>query len=103
MIITDKIQELFKIASNKISAPIRTVQLTDDQMCDLLGYVIGDYSEVVQNWVTETQWLNLQGNQKLLKTRTSKAYALTRTMGLVKRDIQGWFSREVGFTTTRTL
>ena len=53
MIITDKVKELFKIARTKCGAPIRQVQITDDQMCDLLKVAIGDYAEVVQNWVID--------------------------------------------------
>lgn len=96
MIITDKVKELFKIARTKCGAPIRQVQITDDQMCDLLKVAIGDYAEVVQNWVIESQWLNLQGNQTLLKDPAQAAYALTiRTMDW-SRDYSYWFSREVG-------
>ena len=96
MIITDKIKELFRIARTKCGAPIRSVELTDDMMCDLLKVAIGDYSEVVQNWVMESNWLNLQGNQQLLKDPAQAAYALTvRTMDW-SRDYSYWFSREVG-------
>jgi hypothetical protein len=96
MIITDKVKELFKIARTKCGAPIRSVQITDDQMCDLLKVAIGDYSEYVQNWVLESQWLNLQGRQQLLQNPAEAAYALTvRTMDW-SRDYSYWFSREVG-------
>ena len=96
MIITDKVKELFKIARTKCGAPIRSVQITDDQMCDLLKVAIGDYAEYVQNWVLESQWLNLQGNQQILKNPAEAAYAMTvRTMDW-SRDYSYWFSREVG-------
>lgn len=96
MIITDKVKDLFKIAKTKLGAPIRSVQLTDDQMCDLLKVAIGDYAEVVQNWVIESQWINAQGNQTMLKDPSQAAYALTiRTLDW-SRDYSYWFSREVG-------
>lgn len=96
MIITDKVKDLFKIAKTKLGAPIRSVQLTDDQMCDLLKVAIGDYAEVVQNWVIESQWINTQGNQTMLKDPSQAAYALTiRTLDW-SRDYSYWFSREVG-------
>lgn len=96
MIVTDKVKELFKIARTKCGAPIRSVQITDDQMCDLLKVAIGDYAEYVQNWVLESQWLNLQGNQQMLKNPAEAAYAMTvRTMDW-SRDYSYWFSREVG-------
>lgn len=96
MVITDKVKDLFKIARTKLGAPIRSVQLTDDQMCDLLKVAIGDYAEVVQNWVIESQWLNLQGNQSLLKDPAQAAYALTIRSMDWSRDYSYWFSREVG-------
>jgi hypothetical protein len=96
MIITDKVKDLFKIAKTKLGAPIRSVQLTDDQMCDLLKVAIGDYAEVVQNWVIESQWINAQGSQMMLKDPSQAAYALTiRTLDW-SRDYSYWFSREVG-------
>lgn len=96
MIITDKVKDLFKIAKTKLGAPIRSVQLTDDQMCDLLKVAIGDYAEVVQNWVIESQWINAQGSQMMLKDPSQAAYALTiRTLDWSK-DYSYWFSREVG-------
>jgi len=96
MIITDKVKDLFKIAKTKLGAPIRSVQLTDDQMCDLLKVAIGDYAEVVQNWVIESQWINTQGSQMMLKDPSQAAYALTiRTLDWSK-DYSYWFSREVG-------
>jgi hypothetical protein len=65
-------------------------------MCDLLKVAIGDYAEVVQNWVIESQWINAQGSQMMLKDPSQAAYALTiRTLD-GSRDYSYWFSREVG-------
>ena len=96
MTITPEIQKLFKKVRTKLGAPVRAVQLTDNQLCDLLEVAIGDYAEKVQNWVIESQWLNLMGNKTLLSNPSDVAYALTiRTMDW-SRDFSYWFSREVG-------
>lgn|SRR5574344_831827 len=96
MTLTNELKSLFKIVRTKLGAPIRTVQLTDEQLCDLLDVVVGDYAAYVQNWVIESQWLNLMGNKTLLNNSTDVAYALTiRTMDW-SRDYSEWFSKEVG-------
>lgn len=96
MNITPEIQKLFKTVRTKLGAPIRTIQLDDNQLCDLLDVAIGDYSEKVQNWVIKSQWMNLMGNKTLLSNPSEVAYAFTvRTMDW-SRDFSYWFSREVG-------
>ena len=60
MILTEDMKALFRTVRTMLGAPIRIVQLEDEQLCDLLDVAIGDYSEKVQNWVIETQWLNIQ-------------------------------------------
>ena len=96
MVITDELKALFKVVRTKLGAPIRAVQLEDNQLCDLLEVAIGDYAEKVQNFVIESQWLNLMGNKTLLTNPSEVAYALTvRTMDW-SRDYSYWFSREVG-------
>jgi hypothetical protein len=97
MVITEEIAHLFKIVRTALGAPIRKIQLEDEQLCDLLEIAVGDYSAAVQNWVAETQWLNIQG-QKVFQFQNASdlAYAMTvRTMNW-SRDYSEWFSREVG-------
>lgn len=96
MQITEEVAHLFKIVRTKLGAPIRPIQLTDDQLCDLLEVAIGDYAEKVQNWVIQSQWLNLYGNSMYLKNPAELAYALTTRMMDWSRDFSYWFSREVG-------
>lgn len=96
MQITEEVAHLFKIVRTKLGAPIRPIQLTDDQLCDLLEVAIGDYAEKVQNWVIQSQWLNLYGHSMYLKNPAELAYALTTRMMDWSRDFSYWFSREVG-------
>ena len=97
MILTEDIKALFRTVRTMLGAPIRIVQLEDEQLCDLLDVAIGDYSEKVQNWVIETQWLNMQTKGQIQFQNASElAYAMTiRTMDW-SRDYSYWFSREVG-------
>lgn len=97
MTITEDVRHLFKLVRTALGAPIRSVELEDDQLCDLLEIAIGDYAEKVQNWVIETQWLNLQHRKTIqFKNAAELAYAMTvRTMDW-SRDFSYWFSREVG-------
>ena len=59
--ITEEIKDLFYKVRVELGAPIRTVQLTDEQLCALLENCISDYAEKVQNWVIEEQWMTLAG------------------------------------------
>ena len=97
MVLTEDMKSLFRTVRTMLGAPIRIVQLEDEQLCDLLDVAIGDYSEKVQNWVIETQWLNMQTKAQIQFQNASElAYAMTiRTMDW-SRDYSYWFSREVG-------
>lgn len=97
MVLTEEVKSLFRTVRTLLGAPIRAVQLEDEQLCDLLDVAIGDYAEKVQNWVIETQWLNVQNkNTFQFQNASELAYAMTiRTMDW-SRDYSYWFSREVG-------
>ena len=97
MILTDDIRHLFHLVRVALGAPIRSIELTDDQLCSLLEIAIGDYAEKVQNWVLEPQWSNIQGKNTIqFQNPNELAYAMTvRTMDW-SRDYSYWFSKEVG-------
>ena len=59
--ITNEIKDLFQRVKIELGAPIRTIQLTDEQLCGLLENCISDYAEKVQNWLVENQWMTLYG------------------------------------------
>ena len=90
---TNEINSLFRRVRSILGAPARAVELTDDQLCDALEMCIEDYSEKVNNWLIETQWVSLYG--KNVNT-TDMAFALsTRTFDMMK-DYSYWFSKQVG-------
>ena len=91
MQITEELRDLFRIVRTKIGAPVRIVQLEDEQLCDLLQVAVGDYASYVQNWVIESQWLNMMGNNTLINNPADLAFALsTRTLDW-SRDWSEWF------------
>ena len=91
--ITDEIKDLFNRVRIELGAPVRTVQLTDEQLCALLENCIEDYAEKVQNWAIEGQWMNLIGKNI---NNIDIAYAMSvRTFDMAK-DYSYYFSKEVG-------
>lgn len=97
MVITDELKHLFKIVRTTMGAPIRKIQLTDEQLCDLLEIAVGDYAAAVQNWVTEVNWMNMQ-NQKTIQFEnpSDMAYAMTMRSFKWSQDYSFWFSKEIG-------
>jgi hypothetical protein len=96
MQITQEISDLFRIVRTKLGAPIRPIQLDDNQLCDLLEIAIGDYAEKVLNWVIYSKWLDVYGKNMSTISTQDLAFALTtRTLDFSK-DFSFWFSKEVG-------
>ena len=93
--ISDSIKDLFHIVRTRLGAPIRPVQLTDDMLCDLLKLAMGDYSQHLQNFITQSNWMNLYGKKQNMNP-TELAYAISlRTMSFAE-SISQYFSKEVG-------
>ena len=91
--VTEEVQDMFQQVRVSLGAPIRAVELEDDQLCTLLDICMADYAERVGNWKIDTQWITLYG-----KTINAKdiAFALsTRTLDMTK-DYSYWFSKQVG-------
>ncbi len=86
--------DLYKKIRHLLGAPLRSVELDDEQMDTLLEFSIDDYSQYVQDWLIESQWtslfnLNLE-TQSLSKAFVSKTldyeerytYAYSKIVGL---------------------
>jgi len=93
MIITEDISKAFKEVRTLLGAPIRQVQLSDEQLCDILSYSISEYAEVVQNYIIENNWAGIYGKE-LSNIDLSFAFS-TRSLDISKQYSQ-WFSKEVG-------
>lgn len=93
MVIDDEIRELFNMAIMKIGGGIRTVEIKDEAMCELLKIALGNYSERVQFFIMESNWANLYG-KKL--SNLDLAWSLSvRTMDM-SREFSYYFSKQVG-------
>lgn len=93
MALDKETQELFEDVRVKLGIGIRKVELTDDTMCRLLKYAVGDYAQYVQSFVIENNWATLYGKNL---TNTDIAFALSvRTLDMAK-DYSYYFSKEVG-------
>lgn len=57
----DEQEKLFRQFRHSVGAPIRQIELTDDQLCTLLEISIEDYAQYVQEWLIEHQWQSLLG------------------------------------------
>ena len=97
MVLDKEKEKLFKQVKTALGAPIRKVELTDDQLCDLLELAIGDYAQVVQNFIIENNWATLFGKKTGLEMSNQEiAFALSmRTLDMTK-DYASWFSKQVG-------
>jgi hypothetical protein len=85
---------LYKKIRHLLGAPLRSVELEDEQMDTLLEFSIDEYSQYVQDWLIESQWtalnnLNLD-TQSLTKAFTTRSldyetrytYAYSKIVGL---------------------
>jgi len=54
-------QKIYKQAKHRLGAPIRKIQLEDEQMDSLLEIATEDYVEFINNWLIEHQWPSLIG------------------------------------------
>lgn len=97
MALSEEKQALFKLVRSKLGEPIRKVELTDDQLCDLLEIATQNYSEAIQSFIIESKWMSFYGKTEL-KSMTDQdwAWALSvQTMDMSKQ-FSYYFSKEVG-------
>ena len=91
--LSEEIQELFHLVRTQLGAGVRSVELEDDQLCDLLKVSMSDYMERTLNAVIDNNWISLYGKHL---NSTEIAYALTmRTLDMSK-EYGYWFSKQVG-------
>jgi len=90
-------QKVFRQVKHRLGAPLRKVELDDEQMCTLLEIAVEDHSSYINEWLIETQWSSLDGINldtadltKALTTRglgyeDSFTYAYSKIVGLQAR------------------
>ena len=86
--------ELYKKIRHLLGAPLRSIELEDEQMDTLLEFSIDEYSQYVQDWLIESQWtalnnlnLDTQSLSRAFTTRsldyeTRYTYAYSKIVGL---------------------
>jgi hypothetical protein len=86
--------KLYTRIKHLLGAPLRSIELEDEQMDSLLELSIGDYSQYIQDWLIESQWtslynLNLDTESlsrafitKSLDWETRYTYAYSKIVGL---------------------
>jgi hypothetical protein len=93
---TDEKNKLFRQFRHSLGAPLRQIELTDDQLCTLLEISIEDYAQYVQEWLIEHQWQSLLGNNI---STIDMAFALSvRTLDYVQQSTYA-YSKQVGLQT----
>jgi len=54
-------ERIFTQFKHSMGAPLRQIELTDEQLCTFLDIAIEDYAQYVQEWLIEHQWQSLLG------------------------------------------
>lgn len=75
--------ELYTRLKHLLGAPLRSVELEDEQLDSLLQLSIDDYSQQVQDWLIDSQWASLD-NLNLSTQSLSKAF-LTKSLNYEQR------------------
>lgn len=88
---------LFKQFRYSLGAPVRNIELEDDQLCVLLELAIEDYAQYVQEWFIENQWTSVYGKNvttqdisfalsvRSLDLASEYSYAYSKQVGLQAR------------------
>jgi hypothetical protein len=89
-------EKIFRQFRHSVGAPIRQIELTDEQLCTLLEISIEDYAQYVQEWLIEHQWQSLLG--KSIDT-TDMAFALSVRGFDFMTQYTYAYSKQVGLQT----
>lgn len=85
--------QLYTKVRHVLGAPIRSIELEDEQFDTLLEFSIGDYSQYIQDWLVDSQWTSLY-NLNLEVSSLATAF-ITRSFDYEQR-YQYAYSKIVG-------
>ena len=91
---TEEITTLFKKVRSVLGAPVRSVELKDEQLCDLLDFCVSDYAERVLNETIQNNWISFYGKYSADTNALLRGF-MFRSLDLTK-DYSYWFSKQVG-------
>jgi hypothetical protein len=86
--------KLYRRIRNLLGAPVRGVEIEDEQMDSLMELAVGDYTQYVLDWLIESQWTSLYGINldersvanalvtRSLDWETQYTYAYSKIVGL---------------------
>jgi hypothetical protein len=89
--------QLYTKVRHVLGAPLRSVELEDEQMDTLLEFAIGDYSQYIQDWLIDTQWTSLY-NLNMDTQSLSRAF-ITKSLDYENRYAQA-YSKIVGLQSS---
>jgi hypothetical protein len=88
--------QLYTKVRHVLGAPLRSIELEDEQMDTILEFSIGDYSNYVHDWLIDSQWTSLN-NLNMDTQSLSKAF-ITRSFDYEQRYAHA-YSKIVGLQT----
>lgn len=91
---TEEIKNLILKVRRLLGAPVRSVELTDDQICECIETCLQDYSSIVQNEVIDNNWISFYGKYSANSEDLIRGF-MFRSLDLSK-DYSYWFSKQVG-------
>ena len=89
--------QLYTKVRHVLGAPLRSIELEDEQMDTLLEFAVGDYSQYIQDWLIDTQWASLY-NLNLDTQSLSRAF-ITKSLDYENRYAQA-YSKIVGLQSS---
>ena len=92
--VSQEVKDLFHIALSRLGYPIRSVELTQDQMCDYLTLAVGEYQKEIQNFISDSNWMSVFG--QVFNDSSELTHSLTMRNLDYSKDYSYWFSKEVG-------
>jgi len=92
--ITQEQEEIFEWIRMSLGAPIVPVQLTDDQLCSLMVFVVKEYQKHMQQFLILQNWTQLYGKQ--LVNLNEMAWSITMRNFDYTKQFSYFFSKEVG-------
>jgi hypothetical protein len=92
--ITKEQEEIFEWIRMSLGAPIVPVQLTDDQLCSLMTFVVKEYQKHMQQFLILQNWTQLYG--KKLVNLNEMAWSITMRNFDYTKQFSYFFSKEVG-------
>jgi hypothetical protein len=90
---------LYTKVLHRLGAPIRAIELEREQLDSLLEIAVEDYSELLNNWLTESQWGSLAGLD--LDIQDVQKKLMTRDLNFVRQFTYA-YSKQVGLNASGT-